>query len=56
MLILDSTTKSLEFVLAGAITTTALDFTCSYIDLGSSGTTATPGENDGTSNNTTSVS
>jgi len=56
MILLNTTTKSFEFVLGAAITTTALDFTCSYIDLGSSGTTVNPGENDGTSNNTTPVS
>lgn len=53
MLILDATTKSLQFKLSGTITTNQLPFSASYID--STGTSTTPGEQDGVSNNTTAV-
>jgi hypothetical protein len=53
MIILDTTTKSLQFKLGGAATTNQLPFSASYIDATSSATT--PGEQDGVSNNTTAV-
>jgi hypothetical protein len=53
MIILDATTKSLQFKLGGAITTNQLPFAASYVD--STGTATTPGEQDGASNNTTAV-
>jgi hypothetical protein len=52
-MILDTTLKSLEFVLASAITTNQLQFTCSYADVTT--TDFVPGENDGLSNDTTPV-
>ena len=56
MLLLNATTKSLEIVLAGAITTSQLPYTAHYVDI----TTATAAvssmaESDGTSNSTTAV-
>lgn len=56
MILLDATTKSLEILLAGAITTTQLPYTAHYVDI----TTATAvvssmAEGDGTSNSTTAV-
>jgi hypothetical protein len=56
MINLDTTTKSLEIVLGGTVTTTALTWTASYVDLKD----ATQGvydvaELDGTTNNTTAV-
>jgi hypothetical protein len=53
MLILDATTKSLQIKLGGTITTNQLPFAASYVD--TTGTATTPGEQDGTSNNTTAV-
>jgi len=53
MIVLDATNKSLEIVLAGAVTTNQLPFVATYVDVTT--TTYTPGENDGTSNNTTAV-
>ena len=53
MIILDATTKSLQFKLSGTITTNQLPFAASYVD--STGTATTPGEQDGASNNTTAV-
>jgi hypothetical protein len=53
MLILDATTKSLQVKLAGTVTTNQLPFSTSYID--TTGTATTPGEQDGTTNNTTAV-
>jgi hypothetical protein len=53
MIILDATTKSLQFKLAGAVTTNQLPFAASYVD--TTGTATTPGEQDGTSNSTTAV-
>lgn len=47
----DGITKSLEVVLAGAITTDQLPFVTSFIDL----VPYAPGENDGTTNGTTPV-
>ena len=53
MIILDATTKSLQFKLGGTVTTSQLPFAASYVDITSSATT--PIEQDGTSNNTTAV-
>jgi hypothetical protein len=53
MLILDATTKSLQINLAASVTTNQLSFSTSYID--TTGTAMTPGEQDGTTNNTTAV-
>ena len=53
MIILDATTKSVEIILAGAVTTTQLPFVASYVDVTT--TTYVPGENDGTSNSTAAV-
>jgi hypothetical protein len=53
MIILDATTKSLQFKLGGTITTNQLPFAASYVD--TTGTTTTPNEQDGVSNNTTAV-
>ena len=53
MLILDATTKSLQINLAASVTTNQLQFSTSYIN--STGTAMTPGEQDGTTNNTTAV-
>jgi hypothetical protein len=53
MIILDATTKSLQFKLGGTVTTNQLPFSSSYID--TTGTGTTPGEQDGVSNNTTAV-
>ncbi len=53
MIILDTTTKSLQLKLAANVTTNALPFSVSYVD--TNGTTTTPGENDGTSSTTTAT-
>jgi len=53
MIILDATTKSLQFKLSGTVTTNQLPLSASYVD--TTGTATTPGEQDGTSNNTTAV-
>lgn len=53
MIILNATTKSLQFKLAGSITTNQLPFSASYVDATTSSTT--PGEQDGASNSTTAV-
>lgn len=56
MIILDATTKSLEVVLGGAITTNQLPFTTHYVDINSSDlSVSAPAENDGQTNNTTAV-
>lgn len=53
---LDATTKSLEVVLAGAVTTNQLPFTAHYVDVTTATFAATAaGEADGTTNNTTAV-
>ncbi|MBC8553658.1 MAG: hypothetical protein H8D23_28925, partial [Candidatus Brocadiales bacterium] len=52
-LALDTTTKSLEFVLGGAVSANELDFTSYYAD--KSATTFAIGANDGTSNGGTEV-
>ncbi len=57
MIILDSTLKSLEIDLAGAITTNQLPYVLGYVDLLSSDQSISAvGSNDGTSNSTTAVS
>lgn len=53
MIILDATTKSLEALLAGVVTTAQLVFVSSYVDVTT--TTYVPGENDGLTNDTTAV-
>jgi len=53
MIILDATTKSLQIKLSGAVTTSQLPFAASYVD--TTGTSTTPIEQDGASNNTTAV-
>jgi len=52
-MILDSTTKSIEIVLSGAVTTNQLRYVTSYSDITT--TTFTPGASDGVTNNTTPV-
>lgn len=51
MIVLDTTLRKLEIVLAGAITTNQLAFVVSYQD----STVAPPATNQGQSNNTTAV-
>jgi len=53
MIVLDSTLKTLEIVLSGAVTTNQLPFVAVYVDVTT--TAYTPIENDGASNNTTAV-
>ena len=53
MIILNATTKSLQFSLSAAVTTNQLPFVASYID--TTATTTTPGSQDGVSNSTTAV-
>lgn len=53
MIILDATTKKLQLVLSGVVTTTELDWITSYVDITT--TAFTPGSSDGTSNGTTAV-
>lgn len=55
MIVLDSTAKSLQILLAGAITTNQLVFTASYADYIASPAAFTPGANDGVTNNATAV-
>lgn len=57
MIILDSTLKSLEIILTGAVTTNQLDYHIDYVDIDSTAAFAisTVSEGDGTSNNTTAV-
>jgi hypothetical protein len=56
MIILDATTKSLEIVLASAITTNQLPFVLGYVDvLSSDMSVSAVGSNDGASNSTTPV-
>lgn len=56
MLILDATTKSLEVVLGGAITTNQLPFTAHYVDsLNADESVSAISENDGATNSTTPV-
>lgn len=53
MIVLDSTLKTLEIVLGGAVTTTQLPFVAVYVDVTTSA--YTPIENDGATNDTTAV-
>lgn len=53
MISLDATTKKLQIILAGAVTTTELPFVATYVDVTT--TTYVPGEQDGTSNGGTAV-
>lgn len=53
MIILDNTSKTLEVVLGGSITTNQLEFVVSYVDMDS--TTFSPQETDGLTNNTVPV-
>lgn len=53
MIVLDATTKSLEVVLAAAVTTNQLPFVASFVDV--TKIPYTPGENDGTTNGTAPV-
>lgn len=55
MIILDSTTESLEILLAGTVTTNQLPFTVSYADHNAAAPSFTPGSSDGQTNNTTAV-
>lgn len=55
MIILDSTTESLEILLAGAITTSQLPFTASYADHNAAAPSFTPISSDGQTNGTTAV-
>lgn len=57
MITLDTTTKSLEVVLGGAVATTQLPFVASYVDISQLTFAMTASsENDGTTNSTTAVS
>jgi hypothetical protein len=53
MILLDTTDKSLEIVLAGAVATNQLPFIASFAD--HDATSFTPGANDGVTNSTTPV-
>jgi len=53
VIILDATTKKLQIVLDGAVTTNQLPFVASYVDV--TPTTYVPGENDGLSNSAVAV-
>ena len=53
MIILDTTTRSLEIVLGAIVTTNQLPFISSYVDVTT--TAYTPASNNGVSNNTTAV-
>jgi hypothetical protein len=55
MILLNTTLKSLELVLEGAITTNALEWTLSAVDLDSAFKLSAVVSNDGVSNNTTHV-
>lgn len=56
MIVLDSTLKSLEIILAGAVTTNQLPYVLSYVDLLSSDQSVSAvGSNDGATNNGTAV-
>ncbi len=57
MIVLDSTLKSLEIKLAGAVTTTELPYVLGYVDLRSEDQSVSAvGSNDGTTNGGTAVS
>src|SRR5882724_997661 len=53
MIILDTTTRSLQFVLLSAVSVNQLQFSASYVDITTTG--FTPATNTGVSNNTTAV-
>lgn len=53
MIVLQDTNDSLEIILNGAVTTTQLPFVASWVDITS--TAYTPGQTNGTSNDTTAV-
>jgi hypothetical protein len=55
MIILDTITKTLEVILAGAITTTQLPFTVSYVDVNADFEVIAASELDGTTNSGTAV-
>lgn len=55
MIILDATTKTLEVILNGAVTTNQLDYHVDFVDLDASFVISTASESDGTSNNGTAV-
>lgn len=55
MIILDATTKSLQVVLAGAVTTSQLECVASYVDLVADGSTFLSGESDTVTNGATPV-
>lgn len=55
MIVLDATTKSLQILLSGAVTTNQLAFTASYADYIASPAAFTPGANDGITNGATPV-
>lgn len=52
-MLLDTTTRSIELVLAGAVTTNPLKITTAWVDM--TATTTTPGATTASSNNTTAV-
>lgn len=52
-MLFDATTKKLQIILGGAVTTTELPFVSTYVDVTT--TTYVPGEQDGTSNGGTAV-
>jgi hypothetical protein len=57
MIVLDSTVKSLEIILAGSVTTNQLPYVLSYVDLLSTDqSVSSVGSNDGVTNNGTAVS
>ncbi len=55
MIILDSTLKTLEVILSGAITTNQLDYHIDFVDLDAAFAISTASESDGTSNSTSAV-
>lgn len=55
MIVLDSTTKLLQIILSGAVTTNQLQFSASYVDYVATPAAYTPGANSGLTNNTTAV-
>ena len=56
MIVLNATTKSLEFKLAGAVTTAQLEWTLSAVELDAAFKLTAVLADDGVSNNTTPVS
>ena len=55
MIILDSTTESLEILLGGAVATNQLPFTVSFADHNAAAPSFTPGSTDGQTNGATAV-